>query len=142
MKNVPSSSPSFSPPSRTRTKLSWIGNMALVGFFLLISHDFVFYCFVFFYLFHFPFIPLCSPSHISFFKEVPSLHVDSFNAILLRLSWILTFSSPSSFPCMRLSKNTLLSMLPHNEGWFLLLLSRRWRSAILICCVRKFILGF
>ena len=32
VKNVPSSSPSFCPPSRKRTKLSWIGNVTLVCF--------------------------------------------------------------------------------------------------------------
>ena len=54
--------------------------------------------------------------------------IDIFKSILL--------------PFVSLSKNTLLSKLPHNEGRFLLLFPGRWRSAISICCVRKFVLGF
>ena len=96
----------------------------------------------FLYLFHLPFIFLCSPSRISFFKEVLSLHANPFNAILWRLNQTSTSSSPSSSPCVSLSKNTFLIMLPHNKGRFFLLLHRRWRSTILICCVCKLLFGF
>ena len=93
------------------------------------------------YLFNFLFISLSSPSRISLFLEVPSLHAAPFNAILWRWSRTSTSSSPSSSPCVSLSKNTLLRRLPHNKGWFLLLLPGRWRRTILICCVRKFFLA-
>ena len=54
VKNAPSSSPSFSPPSQTKTTLSWIGNVALVRSSLPCFHVFVNYVFVSFLMGSFP----------------------------------------------------------------------------------------
>lgn len=51
--------------------------------------------------------------------------IDNFKALFL--------------PMWNLSRNPLLGRLPHTQGPFLLLLLGRWRSAISICYVRKFI---
>ena len=68
VESVPSSFPSFSPLPRTRTTLSWIGNVALVGF---SSPCFLCLCFLMFffilYLFYFPFYFLSSHSRIFLF---------------------------------------------------------------------------
>ena len=69
------------------------------------------------------------------------MHAAPFNVIFLALELDIDISSPSSSVCMSLSKNTLLSKLPHNMGRLLLLLLRRWRSAILICCLHFYLLG-
>ena len=55
MENTPSSSPSFSPPSQTRTTYSWIGNVALV---CSSPRCFSFHCFLRFIFFGFHSLPI------------------------------------------------------------------------------------
>ena len=70
------------------------------------------------------------------------MHAAPFNAILWLWSPTSISTSPSSSPCVSPTTNTPHSPWPRNGDRFLLLLPGRCQSAILICCVRKFVICF
>ena len=131
----------FSVIFSTLTDKDWQCGVGL--FFTSLFFISLFFMFLFLLLLvHFPFIYLSSSFCILLFWEVPSLHAAPFNAILWRLSRTLIYLSPSSSPFVSMSKSTPLNTSPFNEALCLLVLPGRWQSAILICCARKFVLGF
>jgi hypothetical protein len=65
-----------------------------------------------------------------------------FNGILSLWSLTSTSTNPSCSPCVSPTTITPHSTWAHNGDRCLLLLPARWQSVILICCVRKSVIGF
>ena len=138
MKNAPSSSPSFSPPSQTRTTYSWIRNVALVCSSPL--------CFSLHYFLRFIFFGFHSlPIHF--------LILTYSHFVVLRGSIIVCRSIQCHIVALESDIDVFKSnLLPirepeqehtsqHAAAPFFIL-PGRWRSAIWICYMPKFVLSF
>ena len=140
MKNIPSSFPSFSPPSRTT--LSWIGYVALVCFSspcfscffisnVVLSFKFVPFLIHFFIFTFLHFIVLGGSIIACRFIQrhivVLESDIDIFKSILL--------------PMRELEQKHISQQVASQRRSVFAPLPGRWRSTILICCVCKFVLG-
>lgn len=67
------------------------------------------------------------------------MHAAPFNTILWHSSWTSISISPSSTPCKPKQEHTSPQVARQR---FFLLLPKRRRRAISVCCVHKFVLGF